>query len=1261
MRKITQMLLSVTLIGGVCSLEGAHSQIYANALKNKNLQWTESILENKGKETVVFPLEMHLGENQRLTIPVRLAKKGSFSIATGRGKEVISVARTDNFIRWNYVDPSGVSVKKPVQWWENTSYWPNGNLRDSFGFSDTLRDWNTYLSGRFQRDIEQTFFSLSLELRQDKFRIYFDDILLAEQDITGKRHDWELNLTLPPKFALKEWQSRKLSPISYRFHMVNLTRRFNTEDTMIRLPVERGEEFIFQGIPFELSHTSEKGFSHIDLGLSWFREGMLDTYEEPNQGSFGGRWSGALSGNPTRIQFRLPNRPYTAIYLLASCKTRPDRIPELTAQFYRPASGFPKNFTPDNPVISDGKLQVIRIPVQPGQLREFSDRNTLEMELTGNVHVYRAWPDPSHYSIHGGGIPSGVQIYAMTLETAPFDVEFEPEAFGNVWTEESPAYKVTLYNRSVEKQTLHLQLRTSSFDEKEELKMEQKISIEPSKTAITRFELPLRKYGWHKVQLNIGGLVYEHTLTRLRRRELKARTFGSKGFMFGFWNWAGSHLTPKMSDVLRLMGPLGMESFSHNPNSFLSKDTASLAEYYGMKNFWTNQRGIKALPESPEQIAKALKETCLQSSKISEPVYLNIFAEPGGIGTHGNLPEFYGEAPYIMKREEREKFLEYKKKILNSSLVIRQKMPSAKILMPWGDPVFAVPFLQDMETRHAFDGIAFDTGYFDRLPEQQFHQNSIHRMKQFLHYWKKFRKEPPVMISVEGPCLSQVMPGALTEIEHAAYTLRCALLLGAYGINRQFSIVGPADCASYWGEQHYGGGVFSRLNDLNPHVTYAALGSMIRHLRHMEFVKWIPTGSLSVYCLQFKDARNGELLHVLWTLRGQRDVKLKYTKIFDAMDNLVEKTVLGPLPIFVYGNDGSIELCDADHADSVLAQNRIKLGNVSELFTQQTQDTDTEYINSFPVAVRRFPTKMKLEKVSEGLSITLPHQKVKRLVMPYYTTLRSDKPILIPGKARYLTMEVTAHSDWGRVVYVLRDAKGEKWISVGTKDAWNSDDTPNASYFNFDGKRLIRFELPSNLPWDNFRESGSTWWGASGGDRIVDLPLSIEKIFIERRSHAMYVNSLEETSKKPVILGGLYAEYDSPELMKGQAMLNMPPPPSAGALPNPIRKLAKEASLPPSTITEIKAPEHYYDGTRGIFYFKEMPGAVAYDIYLSLNPDGFNAIRLGKGLKKSGALVCGFRANTPFYAFVIYHDSKGKHSHPSKAFRFKMQDTFGNK
>jgi len=80
------------------------------------------------------------------------------------------------------------------------------------------------------------------------------------------------------------------------------------------------------------------------------------------------------------------------------------------------------------------------------------------------------------------------------------------------------------------------------------------------------------------------------------------------------------------------------------------------------------------------------------------------------------------------------------------------------------------------------------------------------------------------------------------------------------------------------------------------------------------------------------------------------------------------------------------------------------------------------------------------------------------------------RPIVIPGKASHLGLWVRASSDWGRVVYCLKDAKGERWISVGQKGEWNVDDTHCWSQFCFDGKRYLRFELPGNAPYDLFHE-----------------------------------------------------------------------------------------------------------------------------------------------------------------------------------------------
>ena len=99
---------------------------------------------------------------------------------------------------------------------------------------------------------------------------------------------------------------------------------------------------------------------------------------------------------------------------------------------------------------------------------------------------------------------------------------------------------------------------------------------------------------------------------------------------------------------------------------------------------------------------------------------------------------------------------------------------------------------------------------------------------------------------------------------------------------------------------------------------------------------------------------------------------------------------------------------------------------------------------------------------------------------------------------------------------------------VDVKGEWNVDDTYCWSAFNFDGWRYLRFELPGNQPWDCYRDAGSSFWGCYGkGDGIVDLPLSLEKIIVERRTHLIKADALLPANPADVLLGDLFAEYET--------------------------------------------------------------------------------------------------------------------------------------
>ena len=75
-----------------------------------------------------------------------------------------------------------------------------------------------------------------------------------------------------------------------------------------------------------------------------------------------------------------------------------------------------------------------------------------------------------------------------------------------------------------------------------------------------------------------------------------------------------------------------------------------------------------------------------------------------------------------------------------------------------------------------------------------------------------------------------------------------------------------------------------------PKMAYVNYATLTRHLDRANFTQYIPTGSTSTYCEQFKHYKTGKLIHVLWTIRGQRVVNIKVDpgaamEIYDQNDN----------------------------------------------------------------------------------------------------------------------------------------------------------------------------------------------------------------------------------------------------------------------------------------------------------------------------------------------------------------------------------------
>ncbi|MBI4026073.1 MAG: hypothetical protein HY360_13895 [Verrucomicrobia bacterium] len=1068
-------------------------------------------------------------------------------------------------------------------------------------------------------------------------------------------------------------------------------------------------------VPFVLSGVNIEGNDHIDVGMSLYRDANKDEYVP----AFYQPWAGSAWRDPARIQLRVPNKQYNTLYLLAAADNDRDEIPVVTAMFFRPTAGFSEQFaatvplatakssdaTPFPVTLSDGRevnLWLVKIPLDPGKLSSFADLDIVELELTKKVYLFRSYPDPIVSGWHQGGRASSVHVFAVTLGEAPVGFDFQPTRFGHVWTSpEVPGYTAALTNHTESDQPGTLTVTTRSFDGTEETRQQKAVSVAQGASANVALSVPVKLNGYHEITatLDIAGKRWteKRSFVRLAPDTRSVTWTEGKGALFGFWSYQGAaHHTPKAEPSVNLMTVAGARTtlayaFGLDPWPKYARlsPTNELIQKH-----WTRINGpieggrapdwAKDLAPDPKKVAEFQNELLKAQSykdRIPErfrPDHLCLFAEPfvSMRLTSGNYPEYWGEPPYELTPGEQERIRMHLSMGKYAAEAVRKHWPDLKILIPHGDPLFCVPLLRAGFPTNLIDGVGIDYPNFARLPEQQLHQASIHRFYMMRKEFEKAGIPNPLLYFVEGVFVP-TEPGACSWRKQMDIYGRCMLLGMAYGVTRFYSCMQEFDNCSWYGAEQYGGnGIFRRVPYCDPKPAFASYATMTERLNEANFDGWLKTGSLTTYCLRFKGPRGN--VYSLWTVRGKRPVTLTLAadaevQVADAMNNTRaiqsknRKVEIVTDPSVVYltttAEVVAVEAGEPKHPDAAPPPNALQvadLGDGSWKYTScpdllyENNNFDTfRYLGEFSSAVVADPQHGKV------LGSKIEKQRKVHELMPWYNTLTPPVPIALKGAPSHIGLWVKGASDWGRIVYCLRDAQGERWISVGTKDQWNCNDMHGWSMFNFDGWRYLRFEMPGHLGYDSFRRQGTTWWGAQDGDSVVDLPLKLEQIIVEQRSHILYVNDVQPAASDTVCFGKLHLEYDNAEDATDEAIrisrLRMPPPQERADLPNPITELEKNGIGAPPEIIRFVAPGlSWYawnvPGSQWQVDCKEIPGAKKYFLWMSAYPDGRGAINLTPAGFKPGEVVGGMRPSVKLFFWTTYQDEKGQMSKPSPVF-----------
>ncbi len=1049
-------------------------------------------------------------------------------------------------------------------------------------------------------DVKDKWFSVRIEVRDGEARFWLDDRLVGCKTSLDISAAGLTHVDLSPGVQLAACEVRPWIP-TRGFVPLRLDGYANARNLLggasvkaVALPA--GSPAVVDGIPFHFPSVNAEGNDHIDVGRSLYRQANLEGYMP----SYEHRWIGSARRDPARIQLRVPGGAYGFLHLIAACDDGPDKVPLVSAMFFRPGAGFAETFAATVPLatakgtaarpvpvtLGDGRtvnLWHVEVPLDPGRLSAFADTDVIEIELTKQVHQFRSYPDPFIYGWHQGGPPSAVHVYAATLAETPVRFDIQADRFGHVWTAPAvPAYTVTVANRSAAPVRGKLLVQTSSHDGTETAKQEQAVSVAPGGVQQLKLTFPVKLNGSHelKATLALDGQkpwTEKRSFVRLAPDTRAPRWTEGKGALFGYWSYHGGHYTPKARHHVELMTAAGARTsigWIPSASDIIRKHWARVpaGAWEVAPQDWARQD-----PPDPKKYAEYQKTVLEAFTKAREaippefrPDHVYFFPEPHVSTrlTEGNYPTYWGAPEYTLTPQEKENLRVFFVTAKCAAEAIRRQFPDLKILIPWGDALFIVPLLRAGFPKNLIDGSGIDTPGFERLPEMQLHQISVHRLYELRKEYAKAGIANPVLQYCEGIFVPTEV-GSVSWREQMDLYNRWVLLSMAYGVKRFYSGWFAFDCGNYYGSEHYGGcGIQRRIPYCDPKPAYAAYATMTDKLDQADFAGWLPTGSLTNYCLHFKGPKGD--VYTLWNVRGKRPVTLVVAKdgpvqVTDAMNNsrvlqaAHRRVTVETDPSVLYVTGAEIIAAVAgepDHGDARPAEGAKVVADLGDGTWKYSNKRDVVYENG-TFAMARFPGKFAAAVVLDPargapvLRSTLLQQDAVHELMPWYNILTPAKPVVLEGAPAALGLWVKGASDWGRVIYTLRDAKGEKWTSIGTQDQYNCDDVHSWSAFNFDGWRYLRFELPGHTGWDSFRKHGTTWWRSDGGDGIVDLPLTLENILVEQRSHVLYVNDVQPAASSSVCLGKLYVEYASPADATAEAVrlsrLRMPP---AGAPAN---------------------------------------------------------------------------------------------------------------